>query len=183
MTIVICMMMLLSGIAILLAVRRSRRGIPQHWEIQVRETLLNVGFGTVLWLEALLLCICMAGSLFSGYPSAFRQNILFFLAAAILLGGFAFLSYFAKAAYVYPDRIVCVGLTGRASEIPWTQVEHIKILSPQSIRLLYPGDKSVMVSGERRAMAAFVDCAIRYLPEHVDKKPLAALQTRAKRRV
>ena len=84
---------------------------------------------------------------------------------------------------MYPDRIVCVGLTGRASEIPWTQVEHIKILSPQRIRLLYPGDKSVMVSGEKRSMAAFVDCAVRYLPEHVDKEPLSALQTRAKRRV
>ena len=74
MTIVICIM-LLSGITILLAALRSHRGIPQHWEIQVRETLLNVGFGTVLWLEALLLCICMAGSLFSEYPPAFRQNI------------------------------------------------------------------------------------------------------------
>lgn len=174
--------MLLSAALILPAARRGRRDIPRPWEVRVRETRLTAGFGAVLWLEALLLCACMDGSLFSAYPPAFRQNILFFLAASILLGGFAFLSYFVKTVYVYEDRIVCVGLTGKAAEMPWAQVEHIKILSPQRIRLLYPGDKSIMVSGERHSMAAFTDCAARYLPARVDKGPLTALRTRAKRR-
>ena len=174
--------MLLSAALILLAARRGRRDIPRHWEVRVRETLLTAGFGAALWLEALLLCSCMAGSFFSEYPPAFRQNILFCLTASVLLGGFAFSSYFVKTAYVYEDRILCVGLTGRTTEVPWSQVERIKILSPQRIRLLYPGDKSIMVSGERRSMTAFTDCAARYLPARVDKGPLTALRTRAKRR-
>ena len=145
--------------------------------VKVKETVFSAMLGAFMWLEVIVLCYLMYSQDFSSYTTAFKGNIIVFLAASILLGVFTFLYYFVKGVYVFDDKLVYVSIIGKKTEVPWSQISEIKITQTQRVKLFYGEDNSmsITIGGEKSCFREFLRYAIKYIPKTIDKNSLISM--------
>jgi hypothetical protein len=160
----LCLAGMLATLGLILLRRRKSDG---REVFRVRETVLTVALGILLWAEVLVIAYFgyfLPEQLFTNANT--RINVVIFLIMATGLGSVALLYYFVKCIIVEEDTVRYIDIVGNCKSLKWADIRGLTKRSGKRLLLNGPDGNAIRVGGEAQAFQKFL--------RYAEKKILSA---------
>ncbi len=162
----------------------KRKQLDQYSDaiVVVKETMMTLAFGLLMWAEAVLLCVQLITAVDApAYTAAFSANMYAFLAASAILGSCLCCYSLIKRIAVYSDRVVYVSMWGRVETFTWEEIASVKLTQAQRLKVFCKNDdKSFVMGGCKAGFKSLIRIANKKLKGVEGKDALTTLMTRYK---
>ena len=151
--------------AVFTAVQRKKNRKYDDAPLKVTELPVNAGFGIFIWCCTAALCVMLPGSdVTSGYPQAFKANIVLAAAGGMILGAVSFAFSLVRLVAAYDDEIVEISAFGRCRSFAWKDIRSVRQVQSNRLRFTDAEGRSLSVGGKVADHRSFVSLASKKIP-------------------